>query len=135
VSNEMSAAITPRKTPCASCPYRENVPSGIWAEEEYDKLEKYDLPTDEQPFQCFACHQEDGHLCSGWLAYGDPQNLLSLRIGVAMGRVDPSAMNYSTSVPLFASGREASEHGKRDLIHPGPEALALGDKIVIRRKL
>jgi hypothetical protein len=28
----------PRKTPCASCPYRRDCPSGVWSEDEYAKL-------------------------------------------------------------------------------------------------
>lgn len=30
--------LTPRKTPCASCPYRKDVPSGVWEASEYEKL-------------------------------------------------------------------------------------------------
>lgn len=38
----MSAA---RREPCSACPYRVDVPAGVWAREEYDKLDPYDLPT------------------------------------------------------------------------------------------
>ena len=39
----------PAKNPCGSCPYRKDVPSGVWAVSEYLKLVEYDRPTGEQP--------------------------------------------------------------------------------------
>lgn len=53
------------------------------------------------------CHQQDGHLCGGWLACHDPRHLAALRLHP----VDPSAYGYTTSVPVFSSGAEAREHG------------------------
>jgi hypothetical protein len=37
-----SEALTCAARPCASCPYRKDVPSGIWAAHEYTKLLAYD---------------------------------------------------------------------------------------------
>ena len=34
----------PAKSPCGSCPYRQDVPSGVWAASEYEKLPAYDAP-------------------------------------------------------------------------------------------
>jgi hypothetical protein len=39
------ASAAPTKYPCPSCPYRKDVPSGVWAPEEYDKLPAYDNDT------------------------------------------------------------------------------------------
>ncbi len=120
----MSDLAAPRKTPCPSCPYRRDVPSGIWAAEEYDKLPYYDLDTGEQAtagaFGLFFCHQRTGDLCSGWVGCHDMENNLAVRLHAA--EVDPSVYDYVSPVPLFASGAEAAEHGKRDLPAPGEQA-------------
>lgn len=107
--------------PCGSCPYRRDVPSGIWAQHEYDKLLEYDGPTWGQSFAIFMCHQRDGNLCAGWLACHDPQELLALRIPRATP-VDPSVFSYKTTVPVFASGAEARAHGLRDYKDPPVKA-------------
>lgn len=124
---------TVRKTPCASCPYRRDVPSGIWSAEEYDKLLRYDGSISEQAVSGglapFSCHQADGKLCAGWAGHRDPVDLIALRIAVSVGKVDPSALVYETRVPLFASGAEAAEHGRRDIETPGPSAVEQAGKI------
>lgn len=130
----MTASL-PRKSPCASCPYRQNVPSGVWDAEEYAKLPAYDRDTGEQPTQAFGCHQGDGKVCAGWLAFGEPYDLLAVRIGIAFGTMDPSCGEYTTDVPLFSSGAEAAAHGMRDIEHPSAEAVKVGEKIIRKREL
>lgn len=104
-----------RSMPCEACPYRRDVPSGLWAASEYDKLVDFDLPTGEQPFQAFACHATPDHLCHGWAVVhssrGHEFDLLALRMGGSPPVPPPG-------VPLFGSGREAAEHGKRDIAAP-----------------
>lgn len=126
----MTAPSKPRKTPCASCPYRKNVPSGVWHEEEYAKLPPYDAETGEQPLMPFMCHQQDGCVCSGWLGYGDPQDLLAVRLGIAFGHLDPSCADYSTAVELHASGTAAAEHGLRDIEAPDARAVKTIEKLI-----
>lgn len=94
----------PAKVPCGSCPYRRDVPSGIWEQHEYDKLPQYDGETWQQSPAVFLCHQRDGHLCSGWLACHGPEELLALRFP---GAAHPIAFSYKTDVPVFSSGDEA----------------------------
>ena len=53
--------------PCVTCPYRCDVPSGVWAAEEYAKLPEYDAPTWQQPPALFMCHSHPDGLCTGWL--------------------------------------------------------------------
>lgn len=127
------AGALPRPRPCASCPYRRDVPSGVWAAEEYAKLPGYDGETFAQHPAAFFCHQADGCLCSGWLGHTDPYHLLAVRIGVSTGRLDPSCAEYSTTVPLFGSGQEAAEHGVADIADPSPSAQLIIDKIQRRR--
>lgn len=124
-----------RKTPCASCPYRKSVPSGVWHEEEYAKLPAYDLPTWGQPPNLFMCHQEDGHLCSGWLACHGPYELLAIRLGISRGAVDPSVIDYTTNVPLFESGHDAALHGVREILTPDEAAKSTIKKISRKRDL
>jgi hypothetical protein len=108
------------KVPCGSCPYRKDVPSGIWARSEYDKLSLYDGPTWAQHHALFLCHQRDGCLCAGWLACHDPGELLALRLHSRTGstRIDPAVYDYKTNVPVFASGAEARAHGIKDIRRP-----------------
>ena len=124
----MSAAEL-RPGPCVSCPYRCDVPSGVWAEEEYDKLPSYDGDTGEQSVAVFMCHQKDNTVCAGWLGHRDAGDLLAVRIGVLTGQLPVEVFDYRTRVPLFASGAEAAEHGRRDIEDPGPAARRLIDKM------
>lgn len=115
------------RSPCSSCPYRRDVPSGVWGENEYDKLPHYDGETWEQDMSLFMCHQRDGRLCAGWLACHGPGDLLALRFWA--DDVDPAVWRYRSDVPVFGSGAEAREHGIRDIENPGPEAQDLIDRL------
>lgn len=53
----MSKIRGPAPSPCSSCPYRRDVPSGLWGANEYAKLRDYDNPTWAQPPGIFQCHQ------------------------------------------------------------------------------
>lgn len=113
-------AIKPPKVPCGSCPYRRDVPAGIWCADEYDKLPGYDAPTGEQPTQLFMCHQQDGCLCAGWLLAHDRYELLALRIWPHA--LDPSVWTYTAATPVFSSGAEAAAHGKSGIDNLTPAA-------------
>ncbi|MGN7186968.1 DUF6283 family protein [Microbacterium enclense] len=124
----------PRKTPCASCPYRRSVPSGVWHPDEYAKLPAYDGDiAEQQSIAVFSCHQGDGDVCAGWLGHRDPVDLLAVRVGIVDGRLDPSCAEYTTDVPLFDSGAEAAAHGTGDTLHPTGRAGAAIRKIVAVR--
>lgn len=131
----MSEPSLPRPRPCASCPYRKDVPSGVWAAVEYDKLPGYDGEIIDQVMagktNVFDCHQADGKVCSGWLGHReDPTDLLAVRLGLSSGSLDESCCDYSTDVPLFASGAEAAEHGKRDIEQPSEKANEIVAKVI-----
>jgi hypothetical protein len=120
----------PADRPCGSCPYRRDVPSGVWAEEEYEKLPAYDGETFEQPIGVFHCHRQDGRACAGWVAVHDMYESLALRLASAEGRVDVDGfLDYETDVPLFGSGAEAAEHGLRDLEEPDADARRVMKKL------
>jgi len=111
-----------RNRPCPTCPYRQDVLSGVWDRAEYEKLRAYDNPVALQPQAPFFCHQMTGHVCAGWAGCGSGHGQLALRIGMARGTIAPSAAAYESPVPLFASGAEAADHGERDIEDPGTEA-------------
>lgn len=125
----------PRKNPCASCPYRKNVVSGVWAESEYRKLPRYDGEMHEQSATAvFMCHQNDGGCaCSGWLAHREPGDMLAVRLGIIHGELDPSCLDYTTDVELFDSGAAAAEHGMADMETPSDDAVAVIRKIARKR--
>lgn len=131
-----------RSMPCRACPYRRDVPSGLWAEHEYDKLSDYDKPTAEQPMAVFACHATPETYCHGWAVvhmnrggdpgdpHGHPYDLLALRLSMITGRWD--GVMPDESVPLFASGAEAAAHGKAEIDSPSPEAKAAVARLIRR---
>jgi hypothetical protein len=129
-----SSPAKPRKSPCGSCPYRKNVPSGVWDESEYQKLAGYDGETFEQDATAtFLCHQADGCACSGWLGHRNPENLLAVRLGLMRGVLDPSCLDYTTDVPLFESGAAAAEHGMKNFRKPREDAMLVISKISCQR--
>lgn len=128
----------PAPRPCASCPYRRDVPSGVWAAEEYEKLRAYDRPTMGQPPQVFLCHQKNrdaagGRVCAGWAGVHDGAHLLALRFAVLERRMTPedvdSTIDYVSPAPLFGSGTEAAEHGLAEVDAPGVRAVETMAKI------
>ncbi|WP_280443460.1 DUF6283 family protein [Nocardia brasiliensis] len=131
----------PAPRPCQSCPYRRDVPSGVWDAEEYEKLRAYDLDTVSQPPGLFQCHQTDAdsdarRLCAGWVGcHGS--DLLGLRWGLLRGRISAetfhAAVEYRSPVPLFESGAAAADHGQTDLQCPGDDAVRAIEKITRRR--
>ncbi|MFJ1879047.1 DUF6283 family protein [Streptomyces chartreusis] len=133
----VSSLRAPAPRPCESCPYRRDVPSGIWAEAEYDKLPRYDADTAHQPPQLFQCHQHDAgsgtaRVCGGWAACHGP-DLLAPRIALIEERIDPATFQaiteYTSPVPLFATGAEAAAHGRKDIDLPGKDAENAMNKI------
>lgn len=134
----MAGNAAPAPHPCSTCPYRRDVPSGVWEAEEYAKLPPYDRPTGDQPPRAFFCHQQNGHLCSGWVGCHDMQESMGLRIGHLAGVLTDedvdAALDYVCPVPLFSSGAEAAEHGLREALSPGREARRAASKVTARRE-
>lgn len=131
----------PAPRPCLSCPYRRDVPSGIWHTEEYEKLRRYDRETGLQPDRVFQCHQVDAdsdrhRMCAGWVAcHGE--ELLSLRLALLSGRISDAtfeaAVTYRSPVPVFDTGGDAADHGQADIERPSEEAHQAMTKIIGRR--
>lgn len=119
-----------RRQPCAYCPYRADVPSGVWHRSEYIKLPKYDKPTGEQPLEIFGCHEATGMICAGW-AQCHGGELLALRI-LAIKQFEFPEIPVRT-VPLFASGKQAAEHGMKEITRPKTAARRAIAKLIQRR--
>lgn len=132
----MTPPKAPTPHPCVSCPYRRDVPSGVWEADEYLKLPPYDNETWEQPPAVFMCHQENGHLCSGWCGTHDMDDNLGLRIA-AQG-MDPAelkaTLDYESPVPLWDSGAQAAKHGLSEIETPGESAQRVMRKLTARRE-
>ena len=125
------------KAPCVSCPYRKDVPSGVWAKNEYDKLPGYDGNIIEQiphGIALFYCHQQDGKLCAGWLGAHGPHNLLAVRLAALNDRVTDAVLNYVSPVPVFSSGKEAAVHGKKSIRRPTKRAKAMVQQLLRKRR-
>jgi len=122
--------------PCKSCPYRKDVPSGVWAATEYTKLPAYDGGIGDQLVNggtaLFLCHQKNNSLCSGWLACHGPTELLAMRLH--HHAVEPETFDYETTVPVFASGAEAAAHGMRDIEEPKIDAHRVMARLQRKRK-
>ena len=114
--------------PCLTCPYRKDVPSGVWHHDEYEKLRQYDISC--MPLPLFMCHQRDGSLCGGWLACHDPNELLACRIH---GNQLHPVFRYQTDVPVFASGSDARDHGLSGIAAPDRRASKMIAGLVRKR--
>lgn len=135
---EASGRAFPPTRPCVSCPYRRDTPPGVWGDDEYAKLERYDGETGDQPFKLFMCHQDTGHVCAGWAGCHDGDHLMALRLAHVFHWMTDAeieaTITYVSPVPLFGSGREAAEHGRSGIDDPSPEAVAVQQKVVRNRR-
>lgn len=126
----------PAPRPCESCPYRRDVPSGVWVAEEYAKLPAFDRPTAEQPPGLFLCHQQDGRACAGWAGCHDMDASLALRFAAIFGvpaETLEAIYDYVSPVPLWPSGAAAAAHGLAAIDAPPADAERLIDKLTRRR--
>lgn len=127
-----------RTQPCESCPYRKDVPSGVWAPSEYRKLLDYDRPTGEQPLEPFACHTSPDWFCTGWLVCHGAKpkrgyELLSIRFVESFKGVRVRIPRPEAVVPLFASGEEAALHGMKGIARPPRAARDMIAKLITTR--
>lgn len=134
----MSNPLLPAKNPCGSCPYRTDVPSGVWSESEYVKLPDYDVSTAFQPSGLFMCHQVDGRMCAGWVGCHDMTQSLGVRIAATTGELSDEDIDavyeYTTEVELFESGQAAADHGVADIEAPSRDAVRAVNKIIRRTR-
>lgn len=130
-NDESSTVGPPAPRPCETCPYRRDVPAGVWEAVEYERLPEYDGATPiDQPTGVFLCHQygrgPGARLCAGWVGCHGAENLFALRFALIRKDITPethqAAHEYVSPVPLFASGAEACEHGMSGVDAPDGDA-------------
>jgi hypothetical protein len=107
-----------RAVPCEACPYRRDVPSGVWDTEEYDKLRRYEGETWEQPPAAFSCHATPAKLCHGWAVVSGVDSLALRIAGCAHEIPEPKVL-------LFGSHTEAADHGQRLVDRPPEGAVTM----------
>lgn len=116
----------PAARPCGSCPYRQDVPSGVWSRDEYEKLPAFDQPGHPDALTVFLCHQQDGRVCAGWAGCHDMSEAIGPRLAVSMERMSVETydelLDYETDVPLFPTGAEAAAHGLEAIETPAADA-------------
>lgn len=121
-----------RREPCSACPYRRDVPSGLWVAEEYEKLLDYDKTTGEQPAARFGCHATPEFDCHGWAVVhsnrGRACELLALRLHHAMTGEDDEIPE--PFVPLFGSAAEAAAHGMKRIEDPDGDAVEAMERLL-----
>lgn len=134
-----AAAVTraPAPRPCGSCPYRRDVPSGVWHPDEYAKLPGYDADTPYQPSALFLCHQQTGRVCAGWAGCHDMPHSLAVRVAAGEGRLTgdelDAILGYRSPVELFDSGAEAAAHGLAAVACPDVPARKAINKLSRKR--
>jgi hypothetical protein len=114
-----------KASPCSSCPYRTDVPPGVWAPEEYEKLLAFDRETGSQPRAVFLCHSDPEKACSGWVTCHEARpgrELLALRL-----RYSKEIPEHG--VPIFSSAKIAALHGLSGVEQPPAEAFAAMEKV------
>lgn len=128
----------PAPRPCGSCPYRADVPSGVWAAEEYAKLVEYDNETWDQPHGVFMCHQQDGRICAGWCAVHDMDHSMAIRLAAATGQLAgdelDAVLEYQTDIRLYPDGASAAAAGLVALRSPSSQAISMIAKLQGRRR-
>src|SRR4029077_4861673 len=114
-----------RKKACSACPYRKDVPSGVWDHAEYEKLRPYDAETWEQPAAAFMCHATPDFYCHGWAVVHTSRDhrydLLALRFR-------PCEIP-EPSTEFFETATEAADWGQELADEPPVEAVAAIEKL------
>lgn len=109
-----------RRTPCADCPWRTDVPAGQFPAERYDALRATAPDEDGQPGlfdPMFACHKSpEGaeFACAGWLAVCGAAHV-RVRLAVAFGDLPADALSPQPGWPeLFPDyATMAAAQGRR----------------------
>ena len=120
-----------KKEPCLTCPYRLDVPSGVWSFEEYEKLRLFDEGSEMPCLSTFLCHQStvagQQIACKGWLMVH--RDSVAVCLACLTGQVDAETCFEEPEAELHESGNAAADFGQRDLKRPKKKALKVIDKL------
>jgi hypothetical protein len=126
-------------TPCTTCPYRRDTPSGVWAEEEYRKLPTYDNHDFcTANLKVFHCHQEreigKPTVCHGWVSvHADGKAVRLACISGLISEEDMARIPIQADPALYATGAEACRAGLKGVNRPGKKARRAIERISKRR--
>jgi hypothetical protein len=120
--------------PCNTCPYRKDTPPGIWHQEEYKKLPRFD---DDSVIAIFMCHNagpkdNNNTVCRGWLSVH--ADSISVRLEILRGRITPKQAYAKIKTSLYATGKQACAAGLKGYKRPSKRAIAAAQKIVNTRR-
>lgn len=119
-------------SPCSSCPYRKDIPTGVWHASEYEKLRLYDDTAQNQAFIPFHCHQEPEigkpTLCRGWLSVHCES--AAVRILGMQGNVTEEQVYAEVKEPLYKSGNEAADAGLKGIKRPSKKARKIVERLI-----
>lgn len=126
-------------TPCTTCPYRRDTPTGIWSRDEYEKLPAYDQRDfGGAPMATFHCHQEPQigkpTVCRGWLSVHP--DCIAVRMAYFSGLITKEMMAEIPVKPdpaLYSSGAQACRAGLKGVKRPGKKAKAAIEKLSKRK--
>ena len=120
-------------SPSSACPYRCEVPPGVWAAEEYEKLRGFD---DNTEFGTFLCHHTPAigqkTVCRGWLTVHAES--VAVRLAVARGLVTDDERYGLVWEPLYGSGNEAADAGLSGVAEPEEAAQRMMARLVRQRE-
>lgn len=87
-----------RRTPCEQCPWRSDLPTGVFPVEAFrhSATTAYDMA--QNTFACHMSGKEKPTTCAGFLLRGAKDNL-AMRLAILWDRYDPRSV--SSDVPLY----------------------------------
>ncbi|MDW9600164.1 hypothetical protein GOA86_17560 [Sinorhizobium meliloti] len=103
LTSSAEADLVHRREPCEECPWRSDVPTGVFPAEAFrhSASTAYDMAPN-----TFACHmsgRDKPATCAGFLISGATHNL-GIRLAIIAGRYDPRSVR--SDAPLYQSYRE-----------------------------
>jgi hypothetical protein len=92
-----------RREPCPECPWRKDVPTGVFPAEAFRFSARTACDMAQSTFGCHMSGTEAAQTCAGFLLRNAEHNL-SVRLAKMRGEVDPESLH--SSAPLYRSYRE-----------------------------
>jgi len=91
-----------RREPCPECPWRTDVPTGVFPAEAFRHSARTAADMAESLFGCHMAGPETPQTCAGFLLRNAEHNL-AVRIAIASGRIDPDKVRETA--PLYDNYR------------------------------
>lgn len=129
----MAKKLNVERSPCTSCPYRKDVPSGVWHFDEYEKLREYDT---NEAVGTFLCHHtldmSMETVCRGWLTVH--QESVAVRLAILTGAVTVEEVYAEVPEKLYATGNEAADFGQKKIEQPSRKARTVISRLMRNKK-